>query len=158
MKDVLASRKIRLNTRKRVLNCYVMSTFLYSAETWTLSKESENRIEAFEMWCYRRMMRISYKDHISNEKVLEMVKEKRNLLKQIKKHKIQYFGHIMRAEGFQKQLLEGKINGRRKRGRPRKSWTGDILQWTGSSYVELVQRAKSRRGWRSMVFNILQRI
>jgi len=158
MKDVLASRKIRLNTRKRVLNCYVMSTFLYSAETWTLSKESENRIEAFEMWCYRRMMRISYKDHISNEKVLEMVKEKRNLLKQIKKHKIQYFGHIIRAEGFQKQLLEGKINGRRKRGRPRKSWTGDILQWTGSSYVELVQRAKSRRGWRSMVFNILQRI
>ena len=157
MKDVLASRKIRLDVRKRVLNCYVMSTFLYASETWTLSKETEDKIEALEMWCYRRMMRISYRDHITNEEVLEKVKEKRKLLKDIKSRKLQYFGHIIRAEGFQKQILEGKINGRKKRGRPRKSWAGNITQWTRCSYAQLTQMARSRRDWRSMAVEVLRR-
>ena len=83
MRDVLASRKLRLKTRKRLVRCYVLSTLLYAAETWTINKEVEKRINAFEMWLFRKMLRISYQDHITNEEMLRSVHEKRTLLQTI---------------------------------------------------------------------------
>ena len=78
LKDVLTSRRINLKLRKRLVQCYVLSTFLYASETWTLNKDLENRINAFELWIYRRMLKISYVDRITNEQVLHMVDEKKN--------------------------------------------------------------------------------
>ena len=113
MRDVLASRKLRLETRKRLLRCYVLSTLLYAAETWTINKEVEKRINAFEMWLFRKMLRISYQDHITNEEVLRRVHEKRTLLQTIKKHKGTFFGHVIRNDGLQRHLLEGRVEGAR---------------------------------------------
>ena len=77
MKSVLTSRKLKVETRKRLIRCYILSTFLYAAETWTIHKESWKKIEAFEMWLHRKMMKIPYTDHKSNEEVLKMTRSKR---------------------------------------------------------------------------------
>ena len=77
-------------------------------ETWTLTKAIQNKLEASEMWIYRRMMRISWTEHKSNEEVLEMTISKRSLIATIKKRKLQYFGHLIRQNGIQRLLLEGK--------------------------------------------------
>ena len=81
---------------------------MYGAETWTLDKTREDKINAFEMWVYRKMLRISYTDHVTNEEVLRRVGEKRSFLKTIHQRKLQYFGHLTRQNGLQRRLLERK--------------------------------------------------
>ena len=98
MKDTLTSRRLRLETKKRLVRCYILSIFLYSSETWTISKEAWIKIEAFEMWIYRKISRIPYTAHMTNERVLELAKTNRSLKLEIKQGKIRYFGHIIRAD------------------------------------------------------------
>ena len=150
LKDVLTSKKLKLTTRKRLVRCYILSTLLYASETWTLSKETEDKIQAFEMWIYRKMLKVSYTDRVTNEEILKRVNEKKKLLQEIKSRKMQYMGHILRSQCLQKQLLEGKVEGRRKRGRPRNTWWADIRKWTGKGLYELAQTAKDRNRWRTM--------
>ena len=154
LRDVLTSKSVSLNTRKRLVRCYVLSTFLYASESWTLNKELEGRIEALEMWIYRRLLKISYKDRVTNEEVLSRVGEKRWLLKKVKQRKVAYFGHLIRARGYQRLLLEGKVEGVRRRGAPRNMWTRDIIKWTKLNYVECVRCADDRRKWRAMIANL----
>ena len=94
MKDVLKSTKIPLNTRNRILQCYIWSTLLYGAETWTITKVMKTRIEAFELWAYRRMLKISWTQKVTNKEVLSRMKMKKRLLTIIQLRKLKYFGHI----------------------------------------------------------------
>jgi hypothetical protein len=144
MKNILTSRKVDMETRKRLIRCYIISTFLYASETWTIHKDSWNKIEAFEMWLLRKMMKISYTTHTSNQEVLRMTNSKRTLKAAIINRKIQYFGHIIRRGKFQRLLLEGKMEGKRGRGRPRRAWFHDISDSTGFNYVTCVRRAQRR--------------
>ncbi|KAJ8046980.1 hypothetical protein HOLleu_05842 [Holothuria leucospilota] len=150
LKDVLTSKKIKLSTRKRIVRCFVLSTVIYASETWTSSRDAENKIDAFEMWLYRKMLKVSYKNRISNEEVLNRVKAKKKLLSELKNRKLQYMGHILRSSGLQKQLLEGKVGSRRLRGRPRNTWWADIRKWTGKSLYDLARMAEDRTKWRTM--------
>ena len=100
MAKILTSRNISIELRSRIAKCYIWSTLLYGAETWTLTKVTSNKLEAFEMWLYRRMLRISWKEHKTNADVLHKMKTKRSLLNTIKKRKCQYFGHIIREDGY----------------------------------------------------------
>ena len=109
LRDVLTSKSVSLNTRKCLVQCYVLSTFLYASESWTLNKELKGIIEALEMWIYRRLLKISFKDRVTNEEVLSRVGEKGWLLKTVKQRKVAYFGHLIRARGYQRLLLEGKV-------------------------------------------------
>ena len=93
MLKVLTSRCININLRQCTLRCYMWSTLLYGAETWTLSKRSMNKLEAFEMWTYRRMLKLSWIGHRSNGEVLQMLNIHRSLLNTIKKRILTYFGH-----------------------------------------------------------------
>ena len=117
LKNILTTQQIQPATKIRVLKCYVHSALLYGSETWTLSKKLERRIEAFEMWTYRRMGKISWKEKKSNIEVCRMLEVKQSLLKEIKTRKLKFFGHVKRHESLCKQTLEGKINGKRPRGR-----------------------------------------
>ena len=155
MRDVFCSKSIALPLRKRMVRCYVLSTFLYAAESWTLCKELEDRINALELWIYRRMLRVSYKDRITNERIFELVNETPHLLLWVKERKLRYFGHLIRGSGKQRSLLEGKINGTRRRGRQKNTWVKDICSWTKKSYSECVRVAHNRNGWRSMVADLL---
>ena len=101
------------------------------------------------------MLKISYKDHVTNEEVLRRMNEKPKLLKEIKRRKIQYLGHIIRGSEIQKDLLEGKVEGTRKRGRPRNSWLSEIEKWTGKKILELTRLANNRQSWRTMTSKVL---
>ncbi|KAG1669601.1 NADPH oxidase 5 [Nymphon striatum] len=157
MANILTSRNLKTETKKRLVKCYIWSTLLYGAETWTLTKIMMTKIEAFEMWIYRRMLKISYTEHRTNEFVLRKIEAKRPLMNTIKKRKCTYFGHIMRKEDdLQRLLLEGKIQGRRGRGRPRTAWYHNIKEWTGMRYADCSRKAQNREEWRSMTANLLK--
>jgi len=95
-KKNLFTRKLELNLRKRLVRCYVWSIALYGAETWTLRATDQKHLESFEMWCWRRMEKISPIDHVRNEDVLLRVSEQRNILHEIIKRKANRIGHILR--------------------------------------------------------------
>ncbi|KAJ8019205.1 hypothetical protein HOLleu_42357 [Holothuria leucospilota] len=126
-----------------------ISTLMYASETWTLSRDAKNKIDAFEMWIYRKMLKVSNKDRMSNEEVLNRLKAKKELLSELKNIKLQYMGYILRSSGLQKQLLEGKVGSRRLRGKQRNTWWADIRKWTGKSLYDLARTAENRTKWRT---------
>ena len=130
---LLTSKKLKLSTKIRIVMCYVYSIFTYGCEAWTLSKALEDKIEATEMWCLRRIGSIKWSDRITNESVLRMLKTKRQLLSNIQKRKTKYFGHIKRRKNILTTALEGKLEGKRPRGRPRNTWMSDIKEWTAQT-------------------------
>jgi len=118
-----ANRNLTVQTRLRTLRGYVWSIFLYGRETWTLKVDIMNKIEAFEMWCSRRILKIPWTAHTSNEEVLGQLNKDRELLNTIKTRKVSYFGHIMRGDKYHipRLIIQGKIEGRRWIGRKKLS-------------------------------------
>ena len=148
MKNLLTSKDLSLTLRKKMLNCYIFSIFMYGSETWTLTKTLEKKIEALEMWCLRRMGRISWKELKSNKEVCAIMKTKPNLLNTIKSRKLKYFGHVKRHNTICKMILEGKVEGKRARGRQRTMWTDNIREWTTLPLSQCTRRANIREKWR----------
>ena len=144
MSNILTSRNTRIELRSRIAKCYIWSTLLYGAETWTVTKVTSDKLEAFEMWLYMRMLGISWKEHKTNEEVLNKMKTKRSLLNTIKQRKCQYFGHIIRRDNLQRLLMDGRINGRRGRGKLRTIWTDNIKEWTKLPYNDYIRVAQDR--------------
>ena len=145
IKSVLSSRNISINTRMRLTKCYVWSTLLYGAETWTITKTLTKRIDAFEVWTYRKMLRMSWKEHRSNEDILNMMKTSLKLMKIIKKRKCEYFGHIIRRpDSIQRLLLEAGIDGKRGMGSPGTMWMDNIKDWLNVSYKECIRNGENR--------------
>ena len=155
MNNTLTKPLIPMETRLRILKCYVWSTLLYGAETWTISNVMKQRLCAFEMWCYRKMMNIKWQDRVKNEEVIQRANIKERLFRTIKKRTLIYFGHMIRKEDLQRKLLDGKINGTKSRGRPRTMWTNNISHWSGMSYIEATRRAGNRNNWRAVASNPL---
>jgi len=93
------------------VKCYVWSPALYGPETWTLRAGDQKHLESFKMWCWRRMEKISWTDHVRNEEVLLRVKEQRNILHEIRKRKANWIDHILRRNCLLQRVIEGKIKG-----------------------------------------------
>ena len=93
---LLTSKKLKITTKLRIVKCYFFSIFTYGCESWTLSKVLEDKIDAMEMWCLRRIGNIKWRDRVTNESVLQKLKTKRQPLYSIQKRKIKYFGHVKR--------------------------------------------------------------
>jgi hypothetical protein len=123
-KKNLFTSKFDLNLRKKLVKYYIWSMALYGAETWTLRAVDQKHLESFEMWCWRRMEKNSWTDHVRNEEVFIRVSEQRNILHEIRKRKANWIGHILRRNCLLKEGIEGKIKGQkevtRRRGRRRK--------------------------------------
>ena len=141
---LLTSKKLKLSTKLRILKCYVYSIFTYGCESWTLSKVLEAKIEAMEMWCLRRIGNIKWSDRVTNESVIQKLGTKRQLLQNIQKRKTKYFGHIKRKKNMLTTSLEGKLEGKRPRGRPRNMWMTDIKEWTTQCAYACTQKAADR--------------
>ena len=156
MKNVLATRKLKWDTRMRLVRCYILSTLLYASETWVLNAETEGLTRSLEMWIYRRMLKISYQQHISNESFLVGLNVKPQLMKMIKERKCRYFVHIVRGERYEYQRLlpEGTVDGKRGRGRPRNNWFSNITDWMGIDHATAVRKAQDRDQWQSMVSKV----
>ena len=124
---------------------------LYGAETWTFRAADQKYLESFEMWCWRRMEKNSWIDHVRNEEVLLGVNEQRNILREIRKRKANWIGHILRRNCLLKQVIEGKIKGEmdvtRRRGRRRKKLLDDLKDRRG--YSHLKEEALDCTMWRN---------
>ena len=105
LKDVFMSRDISLSLKLKAISLYVYSILLYGEVTWTLYVDSIKKLEALEMWIFRRLARVSYKDRVTNEEVLRRLGVKRELLSKIRSHKLSYFGPIARHDSLQKTVL-----------------------------------------------------
>ena len=156
MKNVLTTKKLSMKTRKKILYCYIISTLMYAAETWVINAADWKRIEAFEMWALRKMMKISYTEHMTNEEVLKKANHRRNLKNEILLRKTKYLGHALRRNGLQRGLLESTVVGGRGRGRPRHTWMHNICKETSMSYVELVRAADDRSSFRRRIEEIFR--
>ena len=143
--------KLYLNLRKKLVKCYVWSMALYGAETWTLRATDQKRLESFEMWCWRRMEKMIWTDHVRNEEVLLRVNEQSNILHEIRKRKANWTSHILRRNWLVKQIIEGKIKGQievtRRRGRRRKKLLDDLKYRRG--HCQLKEEALDRTMWRN---------
>ena len=119
-------------------------------------KRNCKKIDALEMWIYRRIMRISWTKKKSNKRVLvDAGQRSRHLLAEVKKRQLKYYGHVRRHESLQKVVLEGKIDGKRARGKPRKSWIGNVVATTGSKIKKnCSELTLERERWRYMVSNL----
>lgn len=159
-RSTLTDRRLFLKTRLRVLECYVWSILLYGSETWTLSVAMMNRIEAFEMWCYRKMLKIEWSTHTSNEEVLRLMGRDRNLLNIVKQRKLEYFGHIIRGPKYHLLwlIIYSKIEGRRWIGRKKLSWLRNIRNWTNLSVEEIFRTAADRAAYGQIVNMVIANV
>jgi hypothetical protein len=110
-KRALFTSTLDLELRKKLVKCYIWSIALCGAETGTIRAVHQKHLESFEMWCCRRMEKISWTNHVRNEEVLLTVKEQRNILHEISKRKANWIGHILRRNCLLQQVIEGKIRG-----------------------------------------------
>ena len=124
----------------------------YGADAWTLNKELKENIKAFEMQCYRRSMKVPYTEHVTNnDTILERVKRSRGLLASVKSHKLKHFGHTARHNSLAKDIMLGRIQGKRRQGGQRKQWIDDLREWTGLTIPDLVHLAQDRAAYRRFV-------
>jgi len=122
------------------VKCYIWSIALNGAETWTLRAVDQKNLESFEMWCWRRMEKISWTDHVRNEEVLLRVKEQGNILHEIRKRKANCIGHILRRNCLLQRVTEGKIQGgievTGRQGRRRTNLLDGLKERRGCSYLK----------------------
>ena len=120
LESILKSRDITLPTKVHLVKAMVFPVVMYGCDTWTMKKAECRRIDAFELWCWRRLSRVPWTARRSNQSILKEISPGCSLEGLIVKLKLQYFGHLMRrADSFEKTLMLGKIEGRRRRGRQR---------------------------------------
>ena len=148
-------KNITVATKLRLMRSLVTSIFLYACESWTLTSDLERRIQAMEMRCFRKILRISYKDHITNEEVKSKVRREigtyKDLLHIVKTRKLKWYGHTTRSSGLAKTILQGTVKGGRKRGRQMKRWEDNISEWTGLTLGVTMRKAEDRDVWRNLV-------
>jgi hypothetical protein len=150
-KRTLFTSTLVLELRKKLVNCYIWSIALYGVETWTLRTVDQKHLENFEMWCWRKMEKISWTDHVRNEEVLLRVKEQRNILHEIRKRKANWIGYILRRNCLLQRVIEGKIQGwievTGRQGRGRTKLLYDFKERRGYSYLK--EETLDRTIWRA---------
>ncbi len=142
----LFTARMNLDLKKRMLKNLVWSVVLYAAETWTLKQAEINKLEAFEMWLWRRLMKISWTEKKSNAEVLQLVREERSLVKTIRDRKKQWIGHIMRHDNLYRDVLEGRMEGKPRKGRRRTRYIDDFGK--KETYGSLKRKAEDRILWK----------
>ena len=155
LEKIWKDKYISLSLKVKIMKTLVWSVFLYGAEGWTIKKAHRNRIEAFEMWCWRKLLGISWREHRTNVSVLEEMEMGRELMGRVAKLKLQYFGHVVRGSAGDLALtvLEGRIEGKRYQGAPKMKWTDNITEWTGATYTKCKRLAQDRTRWRQLIWH-----
>ena len=120
--SIWKNRGVMLETKVKLVKVLVFHIVLYGAETWTMRKHERRKIDAFELWCWRRVLRVSWMGRKTNISIIENIKPEWTMESRVAKAALSYFGHVVRAGGMEDDVILGRINGARKRGRPRQRW------------------------------------
>ena len=135
--SILESRDITLPTKGRLVKAMVFPVVMYGCESWTVKKAVRRRIDAFELWCWRRLLRVPWTERRSNQSILKEISPGCSLEELMLRLKLQYFGHLMRrVDSLEKSLMLGGIGGRRRRGRQRVRWLDGITDSMHKSWVK----------------------
>ena len=139
-------------TKVRLVKAMVFLAVMYGCERWTIKKAECQRIDAFELWCWRRLLRVLWTARQSNQSILKEISPEYSLERPILKLKLQYFGHLMRrANSLEKTLMLRKIEGRRRRGQQRMRWLDGIIDSMDMTLSKLQKMVKDREGWHDTV-------
>ena len=153
--SILKSRDITLPAKVHLVNAMVFPVAMYGCKSWMIKKAEHRRIDAFELWCWRRCLRVPWTARRSNQSILKEISPGCSLVGLMLKLKLQYFGHLMqRSDSFEKTLIPGKIEGGRRRGWQRMRWLDGITDSTDMGLGEFRELVMAREAWHGAVHGI----
>ena len=156
MNKIWKSKDITLTTKSRLVNDIVFPMMMYGCGSWTQTMADRRRIDTFEMWCWRKLLRIAWTARITNREVLERIKSEPSLAAKITRLRLTYFGHVMRANSLEKSIMLGMVSENRRRGRPRTRWLDTIKADTNMNIRQLKEAVLDRIAWRALAYKVVE--